>query len=187
MDIHEIFSKLATHAIEGMMTHENFANYYDFLGLKGYKKCHEYHFIDEMCGYRQICKYYINHYDKIIPKISFSEPPIIPDTWYNHVRQDVDNATLQSAVKDGLSKWEKWEESTKELYEQLYIEAMNIGEVAAANFINSFVEDVDCELKKVKRYMLEKKATNYNISDIIMEQHKKHDKYDEKLHTIMYR
>lgn len=186
MEIHEIFSQLASHLIEGSMTHENFANYYDFLGLKGYKKCHEYHFWDELCGYRQVCKYYINHYDKIIPKIQFSEPPIIPDNWYNHVRQDVDTATLQNAVRDGLEKWERWEQSTKDLYQRLYIDAMNIGEVAAANFIKSFIDDVDCELKKVKRYILEKKATGYNVSDIIYEQHKKHDKYEEKIHTVNY-
>lgn len=71
-------------------------------------------------------------------------------------------------------------------YSPIYIEAMNIGEVAAADFINSFVEDVDCELKEVKSYKLEKKASGYNISDIIQEQHKKHDKYDEKLHTVLY-
>jgi hypothetical protein len=138
-----------------------------------------------MMNYRQVCKYYINHYDKIIPKYTFSDDNVIPEAWYNHVRQDVDVSTLKSAVKEGLEKWEKWEESTKKLYEQLYIEAMNIGEVAAATLIQSFVTDVDCELKKVKRYILEKKASGYDINLIMEEQRTKHKKYGDMKHHII--
>lgn len=186
MTIDEIFNHLSSHMVNGVMTHENFANYYDFLGLKGYKKCHEYHFVDEMMNYRQVCKYYINHYDKIIPKYTFTDDNIIPNSWYDHTRQDVDTDTLQKSVRDGLEKWLKWEESTKELYEHLYIEAMNIGEVSAATFIQSFVLDVDCELKKVKRYVLEKRAIGYDVSDIIEEQKHKHDKYSNKKSQIHF-
>ena len=163
------------------MVHENFANYYDFLGLKGYKKCHEYHFLDELMNYRQICKYYINHCDRIIPDSKIDAPDIIPSTWYDYTRQDVSPSDLQKAVKEGLTKWHAWEESTKALYQKLYTEAMAIGEVAVAEFIMSFIKDVECELKKVKRYVLEKQATNYNISDIMSEQKPKHDKYEKML------
>ena len=48
MTIDEVFSKLAKHQITGTMVHESFANYYDFLGLKEYKKCHEEHFKREI-------------------------------------------------------------------------------------------------------------------------------------------
>ena len=45
MTIKEIYAQIAEHMIKGMMIHEQLANYYDFLGLKGYKRCHEYHYM----------------------------------------------------------------------------------------------------------------------------------------------
>ena len=47
MTCEEIFTNLAEHQIKGMMVHEQLANYYDFLGLPGYRNCHEYHFMKE--------------------------------------------------------------------------------------------------------------------------------------------
>ena len=44
MTLEEIFSELAAHAIEGMMIHDQMITYYCFLSLKGYAKCHEYHY-----------------------------------------------------------------------------------------------------------------------------------------------
>ena len=44
MTIEEIFGRISQHMIRGMMTHDQLASYYDFLGLRGYKRCHEYHY-----------------------------------------------------------------------------------------------------------------------------------------------
>ena len=35
MTVEQIYSELAAHKIKGMMMHENLANYYDFLSLRG--------------------------------------------------------------------------------------------------------------------------------------------------------
>ena len=181
MTVEEIFSKISAHMIQGMMIHEQFANYYDFLGLKGYKRCHEYHYLDETCSYRGICRYYINHYNKIIPDVEIDAPEIIPSSWYNYTRQDVDAGTKRNAVKTGLQTWRDWEIKTKKLYEQMYKELMAIDEVAGACKVKQLIIDVDCELKKVERYHLNKEATNYDMSGIIAEQHKKHNKYQKKI------
>ena len=66
MELKEIYSKISEHMINGMMLHDQMANYYDFLGLKGYKRCHEYHFMKETCDYRGLCRYYINHYSEFL-------------------------------------------------------------------------------------------------------------------------
>ena len=181
MTVEEIFKSLSAHMIKGVMTHEELADYYDFLGLKGYKRCHEYHAMSEMCGYRQLCRYYINHYSKLIPFIKIDQPEVIPDSWYSHVREDVDPSTKKNAVKNGLSAWLDWEKSTKDLYQQMYKELLDLGEVASANLIMTFVEDVDCELKKVERYMLNKMSTGFDMVGIMEEQSRKHDKYKKKM------
>ena len=158
------------------MIHEQLANYYDFLGLEGYKRCHEYHMLKEMCGQRSLNRYYINHYNKLIPEQQIDSPEIIPAGWYQHKRSDVDTATKKNSVKSGLTKWVEWERSTKLLYQKLYSELMNLDEVAGALKVKEFIYDVDCELKKAERYWLNKEATGYDINGIISEQKSRHKK-----------
>ena len=181
MTVEEVFSKIAEHMVNGMMFHEQMANYYDFLGLQGYKRCHEYHYLSETCAYRGICRYYINHYNKLIPEMRFDNVSVIPTNWYSHVRGDVDTNTKRKSVQSGLEKWVNWEKETKELYEQMYNELLDNNEVAGAMKIKELICDVDNELKKAERYSLNKKATDYNISDIISEQKSKHRKYKKKM------
>ena len=184
MTCEEIFSELAAHMIKGMMIHEQLANYYDFLGLKGYKRCHEYHFLHESCMFRKLNRYYINHYNKLIPEKKVDDPQVIPNTWYRYTRQEVDSGTKKNAVKTGLERWVAWERETKELYQSMYQEVVNNGSIAAALFIECLIKDVDCELKKAERYHLNKLATNYDMIDIIEEQKHKHAKYKEMTEKV---
>lgn len=181
MEIEEIFTKLSSHMLKGVMTHEELANYYDFLGLEGYKHCHEYHFMNELCSYRSLCKYYINHYSKLIPQVEVDQPQVIPDSWYFHTREDVDSSTKRSAVKNGLSAWIDWERDTKKLYQQMYKELLDLKEVASAHKVLCLVKDVDCELKYAEHYLLNKLATDFDMVDIVEEQSEDHKKYKEKL------
>lgn len=184
MELKEIYSKIASHMIKGMMVHEQLANYYDFLGLKGYKRCHEYHFLCETLSYRSVCRYFINHHDMLIPEERIEDPDIIPESWYNHSRGDVDTSTKKSAVKSGLTKWVEWERETKKLYEQMYKELMELNEVASACKVKHLIMDVDCELKKAERYWLNKEATGYDLVSIIEEQKSKHKKYEKKMRKL---
>lgn len=186
MTVEEIYKKIASHQIQGMMIHEQLANYYDFLGLKGYKRCHEYHFLVETLSYRSVCRYFINHHNKMIEEDKLDNPNVIPQNWFKYKRQDVDNATRKNAVKEGLDTWLSWERDTKELYQQMYGELYNVGEFASACKIKELIESVDHELKQVERYALSKKATDYNMSDIIAEQGKKHDKYERLMKRISF-
>ena len=180
MELKEIYSGLSEHMIQGMMLHDQLANYYDFLGLKGYKRCHEYHFLAETLNYRSLNRYFINHHNMLIPETRFDNESVIPESWYNHVRSDVDMATKKNAVKTGLTKWVEWERKTKDYYQQMYIELLDMGEVASACKIKCFVKDVDKELKKAERYWLNKEAIGYDMSVIIEEQERKHKKYQKK-------
>ena len=63
MTVEEIFKKLLSHQIKGVMTHEQLANYYDFMSLHGYKRCHEYHAKREFNAMRKLQRYYINHFN----------------------------------------------------------------------------------------------------------------------------
>lgn len=184
MTAEEVYSKIASHMIKGMMAHDQLANYYDFLGLKGYKRCHEYHFMCETVAYRSINRYFINHHNKMVEQEQVSDPELIPSSWYKYTRHDVDINTKRNAVKVGLDKWVAWEKETKTLYEEMYKELVDINEIALAFKVKELVCDVDHELKTAERELLDIKATDYDMSYIVSEQSYMHDKYKKKMKKI---
>lgn len=182
MTIEEIYSELNEHMIKGLMIHEQMANYYDFLGLCGYKRCHEYHYYEENHNFRKLNRYYINHHNKLIPETRIDNPNIIPESWFKYSRNDVDASTKMNAVKNGMTKWVEWESDTKKLYEKLYQELINIGEIADASMLQCLICDVDKELKIASKQYLKLKSVDYNIGHIIGEQHHLHKKYKKMIY-----
>ena len=85
--IEEIFHELANHMMKGILLHQELIHYYDFLHLCGYKKCHEYHYLEENQGYRKLYHYYVKHYNKLIELENVERPNIIPDSWYKHKKK----------------------------------------------------------------------------------------------------
>ena len=181
MTVDEIFKELSAHMIEGLMLHTQIADYYDFLALRGYKRCHEYHAHREMQALRKFNSYFINHYNKLVKEKKVDSPNFIPETWYNHVRQDVDNGTKRSAVKTAFEKWVLWEKNTKKMYETMYKELLALNEVAAANKLNYYLCDVTHELKCAERKHLELLAVDFSLDYIMDEQGKIHDFYKSKM------
>lgn len=166
----EIFSELSAHMIKGLMFHSQMADYYMFLGLPKYSRCHEEHYEEESRNWRKLCRHFVKHYDKLIPETPIDSPDTIPTSWYNYSRQDVDNNTKMKAIKVGLEKWITWETETKQLYEHMFEELFTQHEIALAMFIKCYIKDVDDELAKAKQYQLNKAAFDYDMSVIIAEQ-----------------
>ena len=134
-----------------------------------------------MCGYRKLHRYFINHYGKLIEEKRIDDPEAIPSSWYRYNRKEVDASTKRTAVKTGIEKWVAWEKETKELYQRMYRELMNMKEEAAAIFLQEFIEDVDCELKWAERKAIELDTIDYSLAYIIGEQKRLHDKYKRKM------
>lgn len=177
MTVEQIFQEIISHAVKGLMFHEQLANYYDFLGLSGYKKCHEYHYYKESCEYRKLYHFYISTYNKLLPETRFDNPDIIPSNWIGYTRQMVDPKTKRNAVQEGLNKWVNWETDTKVMLEKMYKELIAIDEVYAATKISEMICDVAKELKIAEQYQLNKIGNEYDIISIIEEQKILHKKY----------
>ena len=167
--------------IKGVMLHEQMADYYDFLNLHGYKRCHEYHSKCEMHSMRKLHKYYINHFNRLIEETSIDDPAVIPTSWFKYSRQDVDANTKRQAVKSGIEKWVAWEQNTKSLYQRMYNELCSIDEIAAAKKVACLIKDVDGELKWAQRRHISLVAADYDMGYILSEQRYLHDWYKEKM------
>lgn len=170
MTIEEIYLKLTNHMLEGIMMHEQFIFYYKFLGLCGYSKSHKKHYELESKAYMHIYNYYIKTYNRLLPQNKFSQPQIIPSSWLQYTRQDVDMKTKQTAVKEGLEYWVEWERSTYDLYQDLYRELFSLGKIADCREIDLLISDVKNEIFNAEQYHLEKISTNYDMTEIINEQ-----------------
>lgn len=184
MTIDEIFSLMAEHMIEGLMTHAQLADFYNFLGLKGYQKCHEYHYFCENKNYRELCDYYLKYHGKLIKELPFKNPNIISKDWYEYDRSQVDATVRKTSIQYGIEKWVEWETATKEQYEKYVKELWNLGEIATASQIQKYLLDVSDELSHATQKWLETKAINYNISDIMEQQEECYKKYKKKLKEI---
>ena len=181
MTVEEIFNALANQMIEGLMIHSQLSDYYGFLGLLGYAKCHRYHYFEENRNYRAISDYYLLHYNKIIESTPIPNPSIIPTTWFSHKRTDVTPQTRKASIQAGFDKWVNWETDTKKKYEMLYQELINLDEVASALEVAKLIKDVDEELAEADQKRLEQIANDYNISDIINLQDELEQTYLTKL------
>ena len=184
MTIEEIFTKLAKHMVEGMMTHDSLTKGYDFLGLYGFSKCHKYHYLVETSGYQDLLHYYSTRYHKLIDVKEIPTPDIIPTTWYKYTSMEVDTNTKRNAVKSMMHKWVEWEQETKKLYQEMYKEACAIGEIATADCIKCYILDVDDELCQAEKKLMKLENSDYAISTIFAWQEPLHEEYKKKLKQL---
>lgn len=170
MTAEEVFARMKAHALEGMVFHDEMVRYFDFLNLCGYRDCHRHHYDAETEGYRELCGYYMNHFNKLLPPTPMERPNVIPDSWLGYTRQDVDTGTKTSAVKTAIKRWVDWERETKDLYESMYAELLNENEIAASNFVSRYVNDVDRELKEAEKTHIDLESVGYDIGFILSHQ-----------------
>lgn len=180
----EIFSEINNRFIGAIMMHGQFADYFDFLGLRGYKHLHEYQHLAESIERRKVCRYYINHHNALIKEDFSGEVNIIPDAWYTAKRLSVGKSTKQKAVEDGFIEYHNWESETKSVYEKYAQKLREIGSVADAVFVEKLVEDVSAELKTVEQMISDLITTGYDMVYITENQSEIHEKYKKKLKGI---
>ena len=184
MTTDKIFSLIAQHMVEGLMVHSQLADFYGFLSLKGYQKCHEYHYFCENKNYRDLCNYYMKHYNKLIKDQPFKNPDVISKDWYDYDRTQVEDEVRKSSIKYGMEKWISWETETEDLYNEYIKELCDNGEVAAALKIEEYLKDTSKELDNATQKWLEVKAIDYCITEIMSHQEEQYKKYKHKLKEI---
>lgn len=187
MTVQEVFSQIVNHMLEGMMVHEQLANYFNFLAFEGYKCCHDYHYIEETLAHRKIQDYYVEHYNKLVPEPQPSIIQVIPSNWYENIRQNVDNNTKKEGLQKGMLAWTNWETESKQLYEKLYTELLSINEIASAEKVKELIVDVDEELAEAIKMHLEILTINFDLSVIIPDQKEKYKEYSKKIQKIEYK
>lgn len=162
----EVFGKISTHMVEGMMLHDQMADAYAFLGMHDLSKLHEHRFREESESMRHIHQYAINHIGMLPEEGNPADPHALPHSWHGYTRQQVTAETKRKAVRDLMEHWVKWERETKRCYEKAYIDLIEAGEVAAAMKVKRLVCDVDEELEHAEMMHLRMDSTGYDLAEI---------------------
>lgn len=182
--VESIFSEINARMIAALMFHDQMSDYFDFLGMKGYKKLHEYQYFSESMERKKINQYYINHHNKLIPNTYSGQVAMIPENWQTANRISVGKSTKQKGIEDGFNQYHEWEAETKSLYEHYSSQLREMGAVADAIMVEKLVEDVDNELKKLEKIVVDLISSGYDMVYITESQQGIHDKYRAKMSEI---
>lgn len=180
MNLQEIYSKISSHLVKGLMIHSQLSSYYTFLGLIGYSKFHQHQYLEESANYANLLQYYTKRHNMLIQDSQVSDPEIIPPDWKDKLRTDISPKDLPKLASYAQNRWVLWEKHTKELLQQSYKDLVFIGEIASAEFISNYIEDVDDELAYAESEMLLLEATGYDMSYVADLQNNLFEKYSKK-------
>ena len=182
--IEEIYAEINARMIAALMFHSQMADYFDFLGLRGYKRLHEYQYVSEGKERRELNRYYINHHNRMISDRYEGTVQMIPEGWKNANRISVGKSTKQKAVEDGFNEYRQWEADTKALYEKYAVALRDGGHIADALRVEMLVDDVDGELKRLERMLVDLISAGYDMVYIVESQDTIHDRYERKTAKI---
>ena len=207
-ELQTLYSELINRMKQGVEMHEQLADYYNFLNLPGYAKCHEYQMLCELLTYRKAKDMYMREYNQLVQpaymvnntltnmaansnnpnamnnmannKMNYSSN-VIPTNWYNYTRYDVDQGTKRTAVKEGFKKWLDYEKDTKQYLTNMaqYLEQNN--EREAARKLDYLIEHVEKEIEAAENKMMNLESAGYDMNYILQQQEELKQHYAEKI------
>lgn len=184
MSCEEIFQTLRDRQITALMFHDQSADLFDFLGLKGFKRMHEYQYVSESIGHRRLSEYYLNHHNKILPESYVENPRAIPGDWIKYTRFEVTTAIRRQAVEKSFIDYHNWESETREVYCHCAKRLWELGYLDDFNQVNCLVQDVSLELKYLERMIISLRSISYDPVQVEAMQQELHDHYKCKMEKL---
>lgn len=180
----ELYAILNSHMLEGVMFHNDMSDYFNFLGLHGFKRIHEYQFYEENLNRRIMCRKVLDIHNTLIPNEKVEIKEYIPKDWYKYTRMDIDDTIIPKFVREGWKKYKEWEEETKELYCNVARAFYDKNMLIDFNIVMNLLEDVQEELKKIYRMCGKLNDTAYDPVYIMEMQEELHECYKNKLKEL---
>lgn len=209
-EIQQLYSDLINRMKQGVEMHEQLADYYGFLNLPGYQKCHEYQMLCELLTYRKAKDTYMREYNQLVaPANSMSMnnmnggmtnmanngnnsgntsnsnyANVIPTQWYSHTRYDVDASTKRNAVRDGFKRWLDYEKDTKQFLTSMGQRLEKINEREAARKLDYLIDHVEKEIEGAEEKMMMLENSGYDMNYILQQQDQLKAKYADKIRKL---
>ena len=206
-ELQALYSELINRMKQGVEMHEQLADYYAFLNLPGYQKCHEYQMLCELLTYRKAKDQYMKEYNQLVQPNGMMNnltnmgnnnnngnnmnsnnrnyaQNVIPNNWYNYTRYDVDGGTKRTAVKDGFKKWIEYEKDTKQYLTQMAQRLEQMNEREAAKKLDHLIEHVEKEIEGAENKMMNLESTGYDMNYILQQQNELQRHYADKIRKM---
>lgn len=209
-ELQSLYSELINRMKQGVEMHEQLADYYAFLNLPGYQKCHEYQMLCELLTYRKAKDMYMKEYNQLVQPAYMNNGGltnmgnnngnnsmmnnnngmknyannVIPTGWYTHTRYDVDASTKRQSIKDGFKKWLDYEQDTKKYLSQMAQKLEQMNEREAAKKLDYLIEHVEKEISEAEDKMMNLESTGYDMNYVLQQQEPLKKKYAKKIREL---
>ena len=167
MNMYEVWSKISSHQITGLMYHFQFADMFYFLGFNKLGKDQECHYHEESESLRKNHCFVLKHHNKVITVGHAAGVELIPSTWSKHTMDDVDKNTRKNHVTSIFDSWLAWELKTKEFYGEMYNTAMEQHAYVDACRIKEMILDVEDELVHIHECINKLKMHEYSLEAML--------------------
>lgn len=175
----EVYSAICSRQVVALMFHDEMADFFDFLGLYGFKQMHECQYCKESDERRHLKNYYMKHHHRILMQEDVEPEEVIPSDWNKYTRMDVTVPVRKQAVQRAMEQYRAWEAETKALYERCAYYLFSWHMIADFNMVNELVEDVSCELKRIEKLCIQLKSMDYDAGYVQSIQEQYYHKYSK--------
>lgn len=176
-----MITRLAGMQLSGAMFHDKLSKAFAFLGLEGFEMLHLERSIDELHGYHISCQLCLKQLDAM-PIVDAETADIVPSSWSNGKRQDMRESSRQQYVKDLMSRWVNWEETTVASLTEMHDDGCP--KQGILTHLRIVICDVESELAEAKRLQLELAACGYDMAEAVSMQHCLKQKFRKALRHI---
>ena len=210
-ELQQLYSELIDRMKQGVEMHEQLADYYGFLNLPGYQKCHEYQMLCELLKYREAKDAFMKEYNQLVPlnmmmngisnmannnnsngmnnmnnnsNGNYNYNNVIPQNWYKYTRYDVDSGTKRTAVKDGFQKWITYEKETKQFLTNMAKRLEQADDRESARKLDYLIDHVQKEIETAEEKMMALENSGYDMNYILQQQEPMKAKYAEKIRKM---
>ena len=206
-EVQQLYSELINRMKQGVEMHEQLADYYGFLNLPGYQKCHEYQMLCELLTYRKAKDMYMKEYNQLVQPLSMlngmtnlsnmnnngnngntntnmNYNNVIPNQWYGHSRYEVDAGTKRNAVRDGFKRWVDYENDTKQFLINMSQQLEQKNEREAARKLDYLIDHVEQEIEHGEETLMSLENSGYDMNYILQQQEPLKAKYADKIRKL---
>lgn len=167
MNVYEIWNKISSHQVTGLMYHFQFADMLYFLGFDNLGKDQECHYHKESKVIRENHHFVMKHHNKIITSVHIESVELIPSSWSRYTTIDVDKNTRKTQIMNIFNSWLDWEIHTKEFYTDMYNKAKEQHAIADACRIKEMILDVEDELVYIRKCIHKMQMHDYSVEAIL--------------------
>ena len=170
--------------IENLMIHEDFATYFDFLYLDGYKRVHENEYLENAVKNILIRRFIRSNKGLPLKIESVEKFDIIPNEWYAVDPLTINKQDKLKYIKKAYKDYMERMEYTEDNLQKIAMHFSSQGNSQAYHFVDDMRQHVSNDLKYIYRYVACLHVTD-DIEYLMLKQQKMHDEKKEELKALL--